>query len=1228
MRLLRRRRDKSRSNAGWAATAPGYGSRQAQSRKTQENEARDQILKMVALLERLLRTVQAAGDLCAQADDLDQGDAELLLPDLHRLQARGCRAGAAGISSGDRPAVSPSLDESLSWSAAMQLWPSVLDARLWLEAELELLFPTVRASAESGSYGPDDDLPGDVPAPIQTARLHFAAIKALHLSHSTCKMGVLEGKTLENHERAWTAFEAHLAQHRGAKKDVEMQKVSDAARNLVETLARLGTDPSVNVSVVRSAGATFWTRLDASLPESVVPVLPKPVRSSLAPSVLSKRQSLASLGAEAQNKEPASPHKRTASSPAPSPTKARRKSLEDLPPLDVDVSRAIHQPVLLRSTSSEKGRIPSTAAVDPTASGTGVHFPIDPSTSPKRLLTRTISHADKSAGGVPSPALLSAPPRFLNGRNRAVSSIGPVAPSYSHHFGSTTITGAQISSAPERPSSVVSDSPSLLFGEDNALAGPSYTSPERGQGHPSGILPRSPLAGPSGAGMQPSQSHSGELFLGPRASSSARRPSMPSRQRVTSLYGTPSLNTSHVHTSGLSSAAYGHVGPSGVFDPTASLRENQYRRRRADSNASVATGISLFSTQAMMHDEAPGLSFSPPDGHAMGTLINNGAGASARYPSDHRAGASDLLRGKLRPRLDSSVSARGRHVVSANGPAAAATAAAIGLGHGARAEAVPAAAAAAGAVPNGAGASAAASTGTPLLTERLERKLAASYASQQRVASGGGGVAADTAPASARRRDDASINSRYSTTSRRTGLASLRAPSFFPHAPKAPASASTGVAPPVLNGSGILPKSTTSTSLATSAETANATTEVAPSDLDGERSGAETGPTRTRTTSSDTRGSARSALGTLRAIRQRAGSSAAADAPASASEDATPVTEPEAQAASHSRRKQRGARAHPTLQDMFVFPSAGSASEPVATETSVAAAPARTVIASALSQQQGSRSGASPGAENSPRPALPQRRSFFGIDPTSGGYGHGASLSASPSPSVVALAPVSPSASLRSPTRSALKSPSLPSSPDLEAGAGASGGKADEATAGGKRTSPNMSVRSVRFEVPSGAPSSSPVLRQSPFLDAEEEGRSAPIGIGLGIPMDAHASASPFSPSSPSKLPGTSPSTANGGSSSSPLDPALAHAEDLSRLKTAGSCGGCGAACVNAPTDRRGRKFCSRECRVEVTRREKGQKGEEGERDKGSVRSNRTTGSRASSFAPKPAQAVAAVTVE
>lgn len=914
VRLLRRRMEKARG----VDRGAGHQARLTQ-KQTQEKEALDQVAKILALLERLLRTKEVAADLRrSEVGGPETTEEDIRLPDLRLLQARGRKRTT-------ETSVVETGSESLP-----QLWPSMLEARLWLEAELSFLTESRYPQSDPSARGPDDENADELPALIHVARAHIAIIKALALAYSACKIGVLEDKTIPTLRSAWTLGGLDTLPTGVAE---EIRQVIALADGLIEELQ--GEAVRGGRKSVLRAGYRLWERLDETLPEAVVPVL-----EQVGPRFAATEQTgRAPLQTGVRGTNMLSIHG----------TRQRRRSLESLAPVSAEDARA-HQPALLRIPTSPATDRTSSAVIDPTISVSGRYTSLPSTSSSQRLRTRTISYAGPR--NKPSDSLLSAPTKVSSRSTnfgRGSGSEGP-SPSYLHHFGAPT--DKQLV---RRPSSVMSDSPSLLFGDQEEASMEAFQSLGLPSSH-------------SRAVARPEQRRTTD----PAALTSTRG-------TVASLYGEPSITTQTVTTSGTSSAAYGHVDSSGLFDPTASLRETQVRRRRADSSATVATGVSIRSMRAV-HDDKGGE-------HTLG----EGHVANKSAQVDHPAGRVPQSGFKL-PRFPSIRSLSDSLVQTAlrtegrdkkNTDAAA-----------------------------------------PMLTERLERKLAESYAAQQRSTSEG------KVPQMRRQDSSQSLASHFSTTSRRTGLASLRAPSFYP---------ATGQSRAVAPSLAFLPpgRLVTGATLAMTAENA------------------ELGPLSTRqkpaiaTGSGSARqviGKGASALSTLRALQTDTGKNG-------------------------------------------VRPSERRSVTTVASPRTDSAMPNALV--------------SSKGHEQTSQPVTRGSRAFAGIDPTSRKtYANGNASSSSSTG-----------------YGSTLVSPSRPTPASITA------------------------IKSP----PSGA---------SP----------------------------PASPRPPSDR-------TSSHFSGDALDPALAEAEEASRLKTTTGCHSCGVRCVNAPLDRKGRKFCSRTCRVEMKKREKGEDG-------------------------------------
>lgn len=221
----------------------------------------------------------------------------------------------------------------------------------------------------------------------------------------------------------------------------------------------------------------------------------------------------------------------------------RRLSLEELPPMDADAKKLRERaarPSLLKHHSQRTSQ-PTATLMDVSASA--------------KVPQRT-GRAISLQGSTQRPALTSSATQDVH--------------------------RATLQQHLKRPASVMSDSPSLLFASHDEE---SDAAEEREQG---GVV----LADKE-AGMTSSASLASSLWEGEAGSRHVPRAARPGgskqeRQRVTSLYGTASVAPSeHVYTEGSTTFDY---------DIETSLRRQQARRQRGDSNASISTVASMLST--------------------------------------------------------------------------------------------------------------------------------------------------------------------------------------------------------------------------------------------------------------------------------------------------------------------------------------------------------------------------------------------------------------------------------------------------------------------------------------------------------------------------------------------------------------------------------------------------------------------------------------------------------
>ena len=223
----------------------------------------------------------------------------------------------------------------------------------------------------------------------------------------------------------------------------------------------------------------------------------------------------------------------------------RRMSLEELPPMDADAKKVRERaarPSLLKHHSQRTSQ-PAAPLMDVNASAKVPH--------------RT-GRAISLQGSTQRPALSSSATQDVH--------------------------RATLQQHLKRPASVMSDSPSLLFASHDEE---SDAAEEREREQSGVVLPDKET------GMTSSASLASSLWEGEAGSRHVPRADRPGgskqeRQRVTSLYGTPSVAPSEpVYTEGSTTFDY---------DIETSLRRQQARRQRGDSNASISTVASMLST--------------------------------------------------------------------------------------------------------------------------------------------------------------------------------------------------------------------------------------------------------------------------------------------------------------------------------------------------------------------------------------------------------------------------------------------------------------------------------------------------------------------------------------------------------------------------------------------------------------------------------------------------------
>lgn len=973
-RLLRRRREKARRQGG-----DSRGRLKAHSIRAGEQDALDQIIKVVTLVERLLRTTQAGGLNASKGESEDAASVsedDILLPTPAALEAASRHGQARSRTGGGEV------------QAKQQLWPSVLEARLWLEAEMDVLIPrsngTKLPKPQTSDDVEDNNVPGSSHQPASSphqAHASLLMIKALAQTHSVCNSGLLEKKMLDSLKTVWQSWQDMFP----AVPNGEVKDIVEAVNALLTDLEGAAVDGAARMQAIKDAGVVFWRRLNDSLPESRVDVDAKMMAT----------QRLLRSSSKAIRPQPKRPNVET----------RRRRSLEDLRLVDSQSTARKGRPSLLTHAAPTVGQ--STAAsprvaceVDHAAST--LHPP-----RPHFASSRAFSHSGvtgaaqrKAVSGTQAAAARSVSSGDAPKANTMSSS-----PSPSRHLTASSSYSPSASRS-KRPSSIMSDSPSLLFGDAVDAEDSSFAAVE-------GSALSQPLQQPRAARRTVSNTVTGAL------PSQSGPEGMPAIRRTPSLYGDASLTLSSNSGVGSNASAYGHVGNTGTFDPTASLRETQYRRKRAESNASTATTASMYSTRATRDEKV---------GHLQPDIV---LATPTRTLPEQKAADS------LKKQLSS------RQLADLRPPSTSS-------GHM-----------------------------TPMLTERLEQKLAASYAAQRP------GLSA------LRSQDGQSMRSRASNASRFTGLASLRTPSLLSFGPA---------------GSARIP---TLSFFAASSKPAKLSTSAAKVEAQSKASAtpqhAKAGDDTTTTKSRGAPLPHRSAESTLKALHAGRARGPSSSKPVAVKSD-KPTPQPPAN--------------RPALAELTVPQRSASNSQP------------------------------SPATGT---PALRSVRSFSLIDPSSSAY------ASQPSP-------------LQEPTKQSLLSPMASGLPSPRAG----GLKSCTGSA-------HSSLRALHQRPSSSSLRSSHNVNNHPGSDQAKSNSSSPPESARSVRFDDEAlKRDEEQQRASSARKALRPSSSNSSLRSAvDLDPALADAEDASKLKTSAGCEACGTLCINAPIDRKGRKFCSRRCRVE-----------------------------------------------
>lgn len=397
--------------------------------------------------------------------------------------------------------------------ARRSAWHAVCESTAWLEAQL-LPQDHLRVRNEDESIGPDDE-EGDMGG-LYDDRIQIVLIQALVATRRWAIMSDHDDnfKTMQT---CWANFAASLQEqkHRISREFGNMQGLARWCDDLRKD----------DAECARRTLDSFVDILDDSLIEARIPAAPPSALGSLHDNTLSLQ----------------SPRKRRADEEARNKT-----TLVSLEPINTEAQSvdSHHRPALLRKASSSM-KIPSLAIDEAHAAG-----------KPRYLLQRAASFSGLDRlqlGGDDTTT------RFVTEKGLQSARRGH----------STQMT--------RRPSSIMSDSPSLLFHDE-----PDDQSVLRVEDNARSFDQVAPSRLPSASSVTSNLWKAAPLHARKTHNANLRK------ERVVSLYSDAIVGTSDpIYTGGTNTFDY---------DIDASLHRQQARRRRGDSNASISTVASITST--------------------------------------------------------------------------------------------------------------------------------------------------------------------------------------------------------------------------------------------------------------------------------------------------------------------------------------------------------------------------------------------------------------------------------------------------------------------------------------------------------------------------------------------------------------------------------------------------------------------------------------------------------
>ncbi|PWN89244.1 hypothetical protein FA10DRAFT_267816 [Acaromyces ingoldii] len=506
---------------------------------------------------------------------------------------RSRQANATGTESVDVPVVG-SAAAAADDGRPNVLWAALCLSMAWLDQQLVLL-PSQDVD-DGASRGPDDDETDPAAVARLRARTHIALIEALVATRQAAPAL----RSQDDEQETSSIDRARIAWSRFAEALQGGDIVLDPEQGGLGEVAEAGILFRDSLGQTQDAPGSELDKLaetlQASLVEASVPVT------------------------ESHSVKPASNTTGQLQSPSKRAKLRQRRSVEDLQSKEVKASneaQAMRMPALLNAAHTTSTS-PSIGIADAHVHGARLLFPRQ----------RGFRANSLQEGGISARPVEAEPVSFrAGGLHRA-----------------------------RRPSSIMSDSPSLLYapaGDDDAGDSPpsSHSRPAPLTRTQTDVVAISNDEGVQGISRTDSVASS--LWGASNSTSAARKGAATApRKRVTSLYGAPSAAAADVVTT--------EGATTYDYDINASLQRQAARRYRSDSNASISTIASMLSTAPSIAESMAWEREREP--YAQGTLASHGSVQNIGGYEIRLGGAADSLR-RLRKTSTSSIASR-------DGPAA------------------------------------------------------------------------------------------------------------------------------------------------------------------------------------------------------------------------------------------------------------------------------------------------------------------------------------------------------------------------------------------------------------------------------------------------------------------------------------------------------------------------------------------------------------------------------